>query len=122
MELDLDYRNLSILEQLTSTDLSTASITTSAYNLSQTTGFSMSVGITGSPVGVFKLQGSNNPGNAAAATAGNWDDIPGASYSTTTTDHWTWNISDVFYKYVRLLWTKTSGTGSITELQITAKG
>ena len=106
-----------LVGQLPSTDLSTATITSDGYDVSQASGFSISIAVTGSPVGVFKLQGSNSDTGTTT-----YDDISGATYSTTTAVNFSWNVSDVFYSFVRLIWTKTSGTGTITDFYITTKG
>lgn len=107
---------MNLVTFLSSTDLSTASITTSAIGVNHVYGFSIQIVFTGSPVGVFKLQASNDEVEEyASVDANTWDDITGSEISVTTADAITWNHEDVFFRWVRVVWTKTSGTGTITK-------
>lgn len=72
-----------------------------------------------SPVGVLKLQASNhafdqNVNNGILADA-IWTDIPGSSLSisSNTGDHM-YDISEVYYEAIRVVYTATSGVGSIS--------
>lgn len=81
---------------------------------------------TGSPVGTLKLQISTD--NVPAPTLGsanmasnvvNWSDYTGSSVAVTTSGNFVWNLSFIGYRWIRLAYTKTSGTGSLT---VTASG
>lgn len=80
--------------------------------------FSMSVQIvaTGSPVGVAKVQVSNDEAvsvpNQIVPT--NWNDLSGATVNVTSNGSFLIPKFDVCYNYVRIVYTKTSGTGAIT--------
>ncbi len=65
--------------------------------------------------GTLKLQASNN---AFADNTNNeldadavWVDIPGSSVAVTATANQFWNVSDVYYKAVRVVWTRTVNGG-----------
>ncbi len=57
-------------------------------------------------VGSLKLQGSDNDSDF-------WD-ISGSTQAITASTRHAWNVSDVHYPYVRVVWTYTSGTGNIS--------
>lgn len=68
--------------------------------------------------GTLKLQVSNNAftDNASFEENSNavWDDLPSSSYTLTAgNDVWSWNVADVGYEAVRIVWTRTSGQGTI---------
>jgi|GEM_PF-2192117 len=71
-----------------------------------------------SPTGTLKLQGScdvgtrtldNNPANNAVT---NWTDVSGSSQAISATGNYMFNISDMSWKWLRVVWTFTSGTGA----------
>lgn len=102
---------------LTAADMSQATITSDAMQLEQYLGYAMSVVMTGSPVGTLVLQGScdapQSPlGVGVAPTT--FIDIGGTSASITTAINILYNIDWVYYNWVRLVYTRTSGTGSLT--------
>lgn len=84
---------------------------------------------TGTPVGTFKLQTSNSyqpggavPGGGPAAAAGSWDDYPSSSQDSTGVTSCSWNVADIFFPWVRVVFTSTSGTGTLTKLLCFTKG
>jgi hypothetical protein len=70
--------------------------------------------VTGSsPVGTLKVQCSNDsPGIVGGPV--NWSDISGATVSVTGTGSFLIPKIDICYQWIRLVWTKTSGTGAVT--------
>lgn len=60
----------------------------------------------GSPVGTLKLQASNDDTN--------WSDITGATFSVSADGNNVFNVADCFYNFVRLVYTRTSGTGTLS--------
>lgn len=82
------------------------------------------------PTGTLKLQGSldalddpstNLPGIRGTSVEGiplasvmNWTDIAGSSVAVTNNGNWVWNVADSGYEWVRLVWTFTSGTGTLS--------
>lgn len=79
----------------------------------------------GSPVGVLKLQACNNPFtnnvNQTPDPAAVWVDITGSSYSVSADGNTFWNVTDVYYRAFRIVYTKTSGTAT-GSVYIFAKG
>ncbi len=76
--------------------------------------------ITDTLTGTLKLQASNN---AFADNTGNqlnadavWVDIPGSSIAVATSATQIWNVSDVYYKSVRVVWTHTVNGGNYTAI------
>lgn len=92
----------------------------SVLDLEQIMGFAITAVITGTAAGTIKLQGSTDPGKPGPAqgTLGidvvNWTDIAGSSQAVSGAGTVTWNFSGAFYKWAKVVYTSTSGTGSIT--------
>ena len=86
--------------------------------LDETCTYNVHATFTGSPVGSIKLQGSNNP------TLLGWIDITGPGVTTVTpvTSSGTYMVNVEFagYSQVQLIYTATSGTGTLYA-QINAK-
>lgn len=77
---------------------------------------------TGSPVGLLKVQISNdivqvaasptNPvGSDPAANVVNWTDYTGSNEPVNGADNFVWNLLMVPYRWVRIKYIRTSGTG-----------
>lgn len=75
--------------------------------------------------GTLKLQASNNAfldnTNNGEDPAAVWVDIPGSSVTVAAAGTQIWNVSDVYYKSVRQVYTSTSGNGVYTSY-VYAKG
>lgn len=106
---------------LSAGDMSTASLNSVGIDLNQTVLYSIQAVFTGAPVGTLKLQISNDfvatptAGGANLASAvTHWTDYTGSSYSVSAAGDFAWNVFDVGYRWVRMVYTKTSGTGSLT--------
>lgn len=113
---------MDLISTFSSTDLSTASITTSAINVNFRIGFSIGLVFTGSPVGTFKLQASNDQTETASSVASDtWADITGSTVNVTAANTIVWNHADMYSRWVRIVWTKTSGTGTITKATLNDK-
>jgi len=97
-----------------------ATINSSPLNLIRTINFAIQIVFTGTPTGSFQLQASCDPGAASAATFQqttvnnpvNWTNI-GSSTSVNAAGSVIWNIVDVGYNWVRVVYTDSSG-GSAT--------
>ncbi len=94
--------------------------TSAAVNLNYRYGIAIQVVFTGSPVGAGKLQGScdfgsRNPiepdGNAGIV---NWTDIADSSSAVSGAGTASWNYQGSFYKWIRFVYTATSGAGTVT--------
>lgn len=70
--------------------------------------------------GDFKLQVSCDeelPGATAAQRAAgvsNWTDLPASSQEILDSGTLVWNISNIGFEYIRIVYTRVSGSGSVT--------
>ncbi len=94
-------------------DMSQATLTSSSVDMTEFAIGAIQAVYTGSPVGTFKLQISNDNST--------FSDYTGSSNAITVAGDFMWNLVDAGYSYVRLVYTKTSGTGSVTAKAV-AKG
>ena len=105
---------------LTACDMSTASCTSIGTDINQLQSYAIQASFSGSPVGTLKLQistdqvqvgtGTNDP----AVNVVNWSDYTGSSYSLSASGNYMWNVFPAGYRWVRMVYTKTSGTGSLS--------
>lgn len=102
--------------KLDGTDLST-DVESEGIFVERCTEYSIQLVFTGTPVGEFKLQGSLDGG-----TPSNWTDITGSEESVTEAGDILWNAQGVGYRWVRLVYTSTSGTGTLTVYRSLCKG
>lgn len=84
---------------------------------------------TGSPNGNFKLQVSNDAGRPSAANdtdrdfqITNWTDMADSTQAITAAGNHCYEVADAGHRWVRLVWTATSGSGTITSAIINGKG
>jgi hypothetical protein len=103
-------------------------ITSAPYNVQQIYGVAIQAVFTGTPTGTFKLQASADPATsynpAGAGQAGmagsnnptNWSDIEDSSYTVSAAGNYVWNVFDIMYTYIRLVYTDTSGGTSTAVL------
>lgn len=73
---------------------------------------------TGSPTGTIKVQVSDDivavaPGADPSANVVHWDDYTGSSTAVAGAGSITYNLSFTGYRWVRLVYTFTSGTGTL---------
>lgn len=94
---------------LSSTDLSNSTVTSDPIPAYMVSKLSIQIVFTGSPTGTFKLQGSTDRGYG---TPSNWTDLSNMSSAVTAAGDIMWTVEGV--KWVRMVYTKTSGTGTIT--------
>lgn len=74
---------------------------------------------TGTPNGAFKLQCAVDPQVPSPGitnpTITNWEDIASSNYSVTgSAGTYTWNITSAFYPWIRVVYTNTSSTGTLS--------
>lgn len=104
----------------TSTVLS-ANRTSITIPLYQDFGYSIQIVFTGTPTGTFKLQASDDPVPqngmpfSGIYTATNWTDVANSSQAVSAAGSIVWNVSDVMYNYVRVVYTDGS-SGSSTAI------
>lgn len=84
-----------------------------------TGGGSVDAIMTGSPAGVLKLQISrdvvqlNYTGDPAGNVV-NWIDYAGSKYTISAAGKFIWNIEKPGYRWLKLVWTPTGGSGLLT--------
>lgn len=110
------------------TDLAQATATSSPIWVGHVSQYAIQIVATGVPVGVFKLQVSCDLGprdsNAAQTGQGltNWSDLTDATAAVSAAGISFLNIADAGYDWVRVVYTKTSGTGAISSARFNTKG
>ncbi len=109
---------------LTAGDMS-GNLVSTGVNLNQCVLYSIQAVFTGAPVGILKLQisddivpispSSTNPvSDNPSANVVNWSDYTGSEYSISAAGNITWKVADVSEVWVRVVYTRTSGTGALT--------
>lgn len=102
-------------------------VTSEAVTLESMFGYAIQCVLTGAPVGALKLQASCDIGtNAASASAAgtgitNWNDLTGTTTAISAAGTFLFNQDAQYYKWVRVVYTATSGTGAISA-RINSKG
>ena len=84
---------------------------------------------TGTPNGNFKLQCSNDAGHPNAqskveqsADVVHWTDVLDSAQAIVAAGNHTWNAENVGYLWVRVVWTQTASTGTLTTSVANLKG
>lgn len=85
---------------------------------------------TGVPEGTLKLQASNDKGRQDKTNGGwdtstivNWTDVQDSDQDISgAAGNHVWNVENCGYLWVRVVWTPTAGTGSLTVANMNAKG
>lgn len=95
-------------------DMSEATITSEIYEIKRGYGYSVQFAWSGtSPVGTIKLQASNDLVPRESEIS-NWTDITGSTVDVTgNTGTGMLNVTSSMYSWVRAVYTKTSGTGTL---------
>lgn len=88
---------------------------------------SVSLHFSGSPEGTFKLQCSNDKGQELngqmiSKDVTNWTTIDGSAQLISESGDHTWSISQVSWRWTRVLWLPSAGTGSLVEARFNTKG
>jgi hypothetical protein len=103
-------------------------ITSDAIPLVNMVGFCIQAVYTGTPTGTLKLQASADAfkyANASQPQAPtNWTDVGDSSESITAAGSTMWSVDAVYYNFVRLVYTDTSGglSTAVLNVRINAKG
>lgn len=106
----------------------TSTINSDPFWIGHAAGYCVQAVWTGTPNGAFKLQASidpvePSPNNSNEPTITNWEDVADSSYSVTgAAGSYTWNVSNAFYRWVRVVYTNTSSTGTLTSVRYNTKG
>ena len=88
--------------------------------LYQIYGFSLQAIFTRTPNGSFKLQGSNQDVKFGSSVT-EWTDLSGSTVAVTAAGDALFNFNGAFFRWVRLVYTRSSGTGSCS-VTFTSKG
>lgn len=106
-----------------------ASFNSDPVNLISIYAYSIQVSWSGGsvPVGTFKLQGSNDPGDNGSgqgvSAPANYTDIVSSAQSISgTPGSILFDVTQCGYRWVRLAYTRTSGTTSVTVASMNVKG
>lgn len=83
-----------------------ADVNSAAQDLSFYICFSFQAVFTGSPVGALTLESSNDNST--------WTTITDSDVAVSGASNAMWNVTNAGYKYVRLHYARTSGTGALT--------
>lgn len=109
-------------------DMST-SFVSDGFWLGHIVNFSIQATFTGSPAGTFQLEVSNDKGYEDKKLGGwdssgvsNWTINSDSVFTIAAAGDITWNAQNVGYRWVRVRWTRTSGSGSTSSLRVNAKG
>jgi hypothetical protein len=104
-------------------------ITSEPVYLGHICNYSIQLVFTGSPGGNFKLQMSNDEGNPSAPKESdrdfkitNWTDIADSAVTISAAGDLAYNYRDAGYRWVRVLWTQTSGSGTLVSAVFNVKG
>ncbi len=100
--------------QIETAQAMSASFNSQALNLNQMFGYALQAVWTGTATGTLKLQGSVDP-NSGNINPVNWTDVTNSSDAVTTSGNYLWNVSDVMYNWVRLVYANSFiESGAIT--------
>lgn len=101
-------------------DMSQATLATTGIEFIQQCSWSIQAVWTGAPVGSFIIQISNDvcavePGDNPSANVVNWTTYTNSTVAVSGAGDFLWNSPpNAGYRWVRLFYTKSSGTGSVT--------
>lgn len=106
-----------------------ADITSDPIWLQNIVNYNIQLVFTGVPVGSFKLQISNDLGNPEAVLQDNrdfqivnWTDMADSNQAISAAGNHSYEVQNAGHRWVRLIWTFTSGTGTMTSYRFNAKG
>ncbi len=92
-------------------------ITSAGFQLVDLQGFSVTVDFTGADVvGTLTLQGTNDQTGSTG-----WITVASSSQAVTASADHMWNVQGAEYRWVRVFWDYTSGTGNITATLVAKK-
>lgn len=103
-------------------------LASNAIALPDVYGFAIQAVYDDTPIGTFKLQGSNDPFKYVVPNTvqvpTNWTDITDSSFTVSSAGSYMWNMNGSFFTFVRLVYTDASSGTSTAKLSatITIKG
>lgn len=89
--------------------------------------YSIAANISGTPTGTISLQASNDPETNDTQPLSNkppvnWVTIANSSFSVTSSGETMWNVSEVAYNYVRVVYVDSSSGASTATMNIVFNG
>lgn len=97
--------------------------------LTSVVNYSIQLFFSGSPVGSLKLQTSNDEGNITAASQAersvgvtHWTDYFGSTQAIAAAGDHVWTVQNVGYKWVKIVWTHTSGSAQLDTARFYTRG
>lgn len=111
----------------TPTDMG-ASFSSAPILIQSIVNYSIQLAFTDTPVGTLKLQISDAPGQVSQQPDVNseevvvWTDYAGSSQSISATGDHTWEVQNSGSRWVRFVWTRISGDGTLTYARFQLKG
>lgn len=107
------------VKTLVACDMSLASCTSIGLDINQLTSYAVQAVFTGAPVGTLTLEISSDdvlvvPGTNPAANVTHWTTYTGSSQAVAAAGSFMWNVFPAGYRWMRMVYTKTSGTGSLS--------
>lgn len=98
-----------------SAGVATSSYTSNPYYLAGLFRYSIHVKFSDAGLGgTVKLQCSNDPTAGSAPSTADWVDVASSSQSIVAGASYMYNIVDAHYNHVRIVWTPSGGTGTLT--------
>lgn len=93
-----------------------------AVDLAVYESFCIQAAWTGSPVGALKIQISNVIAeDHTSIQEADWSDYSGTQQSISMDGNFIWEVTQQDYRWVRLVYTRTSGTGTLTRATFSAR-
>lgn len=117
-EIVFDRADIAIF---TSANMATATLASASLPIYGMIGWAAQLFFTGSPVGTFKAQGSCNATGVPPTTDAEWSDIGDSSQAISAAGNILYNYDSANFNWVRIVYTKTSGTGTLNG-RFNAKG
>lgn len=112
-------KNLDLVAEKTIATAMASTINGPDINVNLYQDFSFYAKWTGTPTGSFKLQGSNDVGDSVT----DWEDIPGSTLAVAgAAGTQMWNYTRSQFRWVRIVYTATSGSGTLSKCIFNAKG
>lgn len=94
-----------------------ASTTSTPMKLKVAVGYSVQLAITGSAVGSIKIQASNDSDEDGTGIT-HWSDIAYSALPVNGEGVIFYNVADAMYLWARVVYTRTSGTGTIDGIAV----
>lgn len=122
----IENQDLLKIGAITVTDL-TQAFNSSAFLIEHIYGYSVQISFTGNFDGTFKLQTSNDIGVTPNQQPTHWNTLLNSSAAVVAGAYGgeagiMWNVERSFYRWFRIVYTPTSGTGTLASATMTIKG